>query len=27
LTVRYGHRGVPWRITGVERTVVRLRPS
>jgi SAM-dependent methyltransferase len=27
LTVRYGHRGVPWRITGVERTVVRLRPG
>jgi 2-polyprenyl-3-methyl-5-hydroxy-6-metoxy-1,4-benzoquinol methylase len=26
-TVRYGHRGVPWQITGVERTVVRLRPA
>jgi len=27
LTVRYGHRGIPWRITGVERTVLRLRPT
>ena len=26
MTERYGHRGVPWRITGVERTVINLRP-
>ena len=27
MTERYGHRGVPWRITGVERTVISLRQA